>query len=147
MSLQEAAEAAARQNPPAEASTSTSAVPPAQTVTDSSASADTDVGLPSTLTQPLHNLSVPSETAPGDSGIAPARADIIEHEEDEDEMLRRAMALSRGEAGDDVEMAEHLEGDDDEEDEEEAIARAIAISLQEAKGDDDKAPKEPRPEA
>ena len=71
--------------------------------------------------------------APGDSGVTPTDSIGADDDEDEDEMLRRAMALSRGEdPGDDVTMGEQGEGDDDdEENEEAAIARAIAMSLDE----------------
>ena len=56
---------------------------------------------------------------------------MAEEQEDDDEMLRRAMAMSRGE---DVTMGD-VGADDDEDDEEAAIARAIAMSLEQQKGD------------
>ena len=142
MSLQEAAEASAR-NQPGESSTSTSANPdpvPDQATT-------TAAVLPEIVTNPLHNANDPDvPTAPGDSGGIPTPAPAAvsseiaggNEEMDEDEMLRQAMELSRGiDSGEDVVMAEQGEGDE-EEDEEAAIARAIAMSLEEGKGEENK---------
>ncbi|RSH83980.1 hypothetical protein EHS25_005225 [Saitozyma podzolica] len=148
MSLQEAAETAARQqHPVGESVTAGPAHPITEHVSSGSAGG---AGLPSSLTAPLDNPFIPhpEPSAPGDSGVLPPdHHPSIPHseEEDEEEMLRRAMALSRGEGGDDFLMAE-AEGDDDEEDEEAAIARAIAMSLEEAKHEDNKEEKEPRTE-
>lgn len=61
---------------------------------------------------------------------APPPAERID-EDDEEAMLQRALALSRGE---DVDMADAEAADEDEDmTEEEAIAKAIAMSIQEDK--------------
>lgn len=62
--------------------------------------------------------------------------DLEREGEDEDEELRRAIAMSRGEnPDDDVVMAD--DGEEDEEDEEAAMARAIQMSLEEGKDQKD----------
>lgn len=148
MSLQDEAEAAARRQA-SEASTSASAALTAVPIasTDqivSEQTTDTAAVLPESVTQPLHNANDPDvPMVPGDAGDVPsaesAPAAVGDDEDmDEDEMLRRAMALSKGEdTGEDVVMADDGEGDE-EEDEEAAIARAIAMSLQETKEENNK---------
>ena len=125
MSMMEAEQAAARQAGPS-------------TTTEAAASEPTAAAtLPASMTEPLSNANdsaVPAASGDGDATIGAEDENM--DEEDEDEMLRRAMALSRGEeAGEDVAMDDD---DDDEEDEEAAIARAIAMSLEEGKEDKDK---------
>ncbi|KAK8844755.1 hypothetical protein IAR55_006605 [Kwoniella newhampshirensis] len=136
MSLQEAQEAAARSAPaPATTAEPTSEAGPSAPTPPAVEPETTNATLlPSALTEPLSNANDPDiPMVPGDAGEVPG-GDAGE-EEDEDEELRRAMALSRGE---DVDMEDD---DGEEEDEEEAIAKAIAMSLEEAKKEDDQAPK------
>ncbi|OCF60147.1 26S proteasome regulatory subunit N10 [Kwoniella mangroviensis CBS 10435] len=140
MSLQEAQEAAARANPQASASSESTApattVPADEPSGPSGEPSGSATLLPSALIQPLSNANdqdIPM--VPGDAGVS-GEQQIADEEEDEDDELRKAMALSRG---DDVEMLD--EGDDEDEDDEAAIARAIAMSLEEAKEEDDKEPK------
>lgn len=123
MSLQEAQEREARQTGETSAPTTTEVgVVPQDIVAPSNPEAGHTAGLPDAVTAPLSNAN--------DSTVPEAPGD--EDGDDEEAMLARAMALSRGEGGDDdVLMGE----DDDEEDEEAAIARAIAMSLEEQKGD------------
>lgn len=142
MSLQEAQEASARQAASAgegEAGPSTISPLPGG-VPAAPGSSNGAAGLPVGLTAPLENSMTREPPAPGDSGVVPTPQShpshgsvpdnlIGEDEEDEEAMLARAMAMSRGEAGGDVEM------DDEDEDEEAAIARAIQMSLQEPKND------------
>ncbi len=149
MSLQEAAEAAARTqggesstSVPVPEPTSVPATEPISTTTALEQPTETAVILPDSMTQPLTNANDPDiPMVPGDSGTIPAAETAAaggDQEMDEDEELRRAMALSRGaDPEEDVVMAEDGEGDE-EDDEEAAIARAIAMSLQEAEKEDDK---------
>jgi 26S proteasome regulatory subunit N10 len=141
MSLQEAEQAARSQAGPSSAPAAAASEPiPAPTTTTTSTEqaslppveTESATTLPPTMTQPLHNANdTTTPSAPGDSGEVPHEVSMDDNEEDEEEMLRRAMALSRGDnPEDDVVMAEEGEGDD-EEDEEAAIARAIAMSLEE----------------
>lgn len=88
-------------------------------------------GLSAAMTGTLTNAN--------DSTIAAAPGDEDDDEymdDDEDAMLARAMALSRGDNPDDHDIL--MDDGEDEEDEEAAIARAIAMSLQENKKEDDK---------
>ncbi|CCM03231.1 uncharacterized protein FIBRA_05356 [Fibroporia radiculosa] len=61
---------------------------------------------------------------------APASIPAQPTDDDEDAMLQQALAMSEGR---DVEMADHVSGDDEEMTEEDAIARAIEMSM---KGDE-----------
>lgn len=137
MSLQEAAEAAARTGVGESSTAAPAAVAPEPAAPEPTT--ETAAVLPDTMTQPLRNANDPDvPMVTGDSDVAPTLAaeDVPvggDEEMDEDEELRRAMALSRGEdPEEDVVMAEEGEGDDDEEDEE----AAIAMSSTEAKGED-----------
>ncbi|RXK42671.1 hypothetical protein M231_00226 [Tremella mesenterica] len=123
MSLQEAA---------AQQTSSSSAVPsaPQESVTTTSAS------LPVGLTAPLSNANVSLPQAPGD--VVPTQIsggieqDETMEEEDDEAALRRAIAMSNENGGEDVNM------DEDEEDEEAAMARAIAMSLEDSEKDKEK---------
>lgn len=90
-------------------------------------------GFSDATTAPLSNAN--------DATIPQAPGDEVDEddeymEDDEEAMLARAMALSRGEDPDADDVA--MEYDEDEEDEDAAIARAIAMSLEEGKDDKDK---------
>lgn len=91
-------------------------------------------GLDAATTAPLSNANDPTiPEAPGDEG---AEDDEDYMDDDEEAMLARAMALSRGDDPDAEDIA--MDYDEDEEDEDAAIARAIAMSLEENKEDKDK---------
>ena len=152
MSLQEAAEAAARSQggetstasaaPPPYAEPTLpqptgTAVPPTESVAQTTETAAT---LPESVTQPLHNANDPIiPQVPGDSGSIPtsaAEATTEGGDDEEKDALQRAKDMSSGkDLSQDVVMSEEVEGDDVEDDEEAAIARAIAMSLEEAKGE------------
>jgi 26S proteasome regulatory subunit N10 len=119
---QPSSSAAASTSHPAEASDSSSSVQ-----------------MPDSLTAPISNANESSTAVPPASGDQSAdMIDLQEEGEDEDEELRRAIAMSRGEnPDDDVVMADDGEGDD-EEDEEAAMARAIQMSLEEGKDQEGK---------
>ena len=138
MSLQDEAEASARRQAGESTSVAAVASGSAPPPTETSGPEQTPVAaavVPESVTQPLHNANDPNiSVVPGDSGNVPVSAG--DEEMDEDEMLRRAKAVSKGDhSEEDVVMAESGE---DEADEEAAIARAIAMSLEEPKGEEDK---------
>ncbi|ORY26495.1 hypothetical protein BCR39DRAFT_540974 [Naematelia encephala] len=146
MSMQEEEERRRREAGEPSSSSSSDPIPTTNTSTTTTTTTsappvvESATTLPDSITQPLTNANDPDiPMVPGDSGelSAPGQGD---EEMDEDEMLRRAMALSRGEAPDeDILMAEE-EGDaEEDEDEDAAIARAIAMSLEENKDKKDEA--------
>jgi len=146
MSLQEAQEREARERGTASASTNVvasgaaaatasetntaveNAVVAKDVTTPINPEAGHQAGFSDSETAPLLNANDPSLTAPGD--------DDEYMDEDEEAMLARAMALSRGENPDDHDILMAEGDEEDEEDEEAAIARAIAMSLEDHKKDD-----------
>ncbi|BEI83668.1 hypothetical protein CcaverHIS002_0402720 [Cutaneotrichosporon cavernicola] len=89
-------------------------------------------GLDEAMTAPLSNANDKTiAEAPGDDHDD----EYMDDDEDDEAMLARAMALSRGE---DPEADITMDYDEDDEDEEAAIARAIAMSLEENKDGKDK---------
>ena len=135
MSLQEAQEREARER--GGATTSNDAVEAAVVPQDVHGAPNPEqghtAGFTAGTTAGLTNANDPSAKAPGDSPADAGDEDMLDEDEDEDDeeaMLARAMALSRGENPDDVDM-------DDDEDEEAAIARAIAMSLEDQGGNKD----------
>lgn len=133
MSLQEAQEREARERGDG-ATTSNDAVEAAVVPQDVRGAANPEqghtAGFTAGTTAGLTNANDPSAKAPGDD--AAGDEDMLDDDEDDEEaMLARAMALSRGENPDDVDM-------DDDEDEEAAIARAIAMSLEDQGNKDEK---------
>ncbi|GAA6029644.1 hypothetical protein JCM8097_000982 [Rhodosporidiobolus ruineniae] len=106
-------------------------------------------GVSTQITDPTGGASIPSgqntsapEPSAADSfagsGAAPPEVGVPEvatGDDDEDEDLKRALALSRGGEEGDVAMGGVDETVDEDEDEDAAIARAIALSMQEAEED------------